>query len=105
VAPGYAPDGKSLISVSVIGNQEDNTDLTRAIEAELVEWFGEKAETWKHLRTEHIRQALPVDPLGNETEICRHESIWICGDHTRSGSIEGAIISGLETANCIYKKE
>lgn len=105
VAPGYAPNGKSLISVSVIGNQEDNADLTRAIEAELVEWFGEKAETWKHLRTEHILQALPVDPLGNETEICRHESIWICGDHTRSGSIEGAIISGLETANRISEKE
>ena len=101
VAPGYAPDGKALISVSVIGNQEDNADLTRTIESELVEWFGEKAESWKHLRTEHIPQSLPVDPPGNEAEICRRGSIWVCGDHTRSGSIEGAIISGLEVADSI----
>lgn len=101
VAPGYAPEGKALISVSVIGDHEENADLTRTVEAELIDWFGEEAETWKHLRTEHIPHSLPVDPPGHSDSLEPIDGMWVCGDHTQSASIEGAIMSGLLVANSI----
>ncbi|NRB73017.1 MAG: FAD-dependent oxidoreductase [Verrucomicrobiales bacterium] len=98
VAPGYAPEGQSLISISVIGDHDTDATLTEAVERELVDWFGEAAKAWTHLRTEHLPRALPIDPPGHAAGNRREQGVWICGDHTRSGSIEGAIQSGLEAA-------
>lgn len=101
ISPGYAPEGRSLISVSVLGNQEDNGDLTTQVEAELVEWFGDEAESWTHLRTEHIREALPIDPPGHAAPVAQSGAVYRCGDYTTSASIEGAIRSGLAVADRI----
>ena len=98
VAPGYAPEGQSLISISVINDHATDATLTETVERELINWFGEAAKTWTHLRTEHLPQALPVAPPGHAIGNRREKGLWICGDHTRSGSIEGAIQSGVETA-------
>lgn len=101
VSSNYAPGEKALISVSVLGNQEDNGELTTEVERELVEWFGEAAESWQHLRTEHILQALPVDPPGHDSPVECTGPVYFCGDYTASASIEGAIRSGLKVANAI----
>lgn len=101
VSPGYAPEGRALISVSVLGDHSENADLTMRVEAELEEWFGSQANDWRHLRTEHIVRALPVDPPGHETG---NSDLPVCGDHTTSGSIEGAILSGQRVADRLLER-
>lgn len=101
VSPGYAPEGRSLISVSVLGDQRDTPRLAEQVRRELVEWFGEQADRWDHLRTQHIRRALPVGPPGNDSPIPRTGPVHVCGDHIASGSIEGAIRSGLRIAELV----
>ena len=101
VAPSYAPEGKSLISISVLGLNR-SPELPQQIQSELSAWFGEQVRRWRHLRTDLIKQALP-DQLPNSRPD-EHKGfktvngVWICGDHVTSASIEGAIVSGAKTA-------
>ena len=113
VSPLYAPEGKSLISVSLLGLHRDE-HIPTEVKKELAAWFGEQVDGWQHLRTDIIKHALPEqapeENQQNDTEsdtgihaeapkgFLKIDDIMICGDHTTSASIEGAIISGNQTA-------
>ncbi len=105
VAPGYAPPGQALISVSVLGIR-NLADLESQVVRELESWFGQEVREWWHLRTERIERALPEQAPGSG--FCgpgfrHHGGIFVCGDHLWSASIEGAIISGSRTADAILE--
>ena len=101
VASSYAPRGKSLISVSVIGDPKIPW-IENAVREELADWFGQDVISWTHLRTDVIREALPTTSLGHSIESATVEtSLHVCGDYTTSASIEGAILSGLRVAERI----
>lgn len=104
VSPLYAPEGKSLISVSLLGIHRDE-DIPEKVIEELAEWFGKETLQWRHLRTDVIRHALPEqlpdnDPADKQYSL-EMDGITICGDHVTSSSIEGAIISGNHAAAAI----
>jgi phytoene dehydrogenase-like protein len=105
LAPAYAPPGRALVSVSVLGT-DDSADLESRVLAELEAWFGGAVREWRHLRTYQIERALPRQPPGTGfTGPGFHKAagVYLCGDHLWSASIEGAIISGLRTADAILK--
>jgi len=110
VSPLYAPEGKSLISVSLLGLHRDE-HIPTEVKKELAAWFGEQVDGWQHLRTDIIKHALPEqapkENPQNDTEalqgFLKIDDIMICGDHTTSASIEGAIISGNQTAAALLK--
>ncbi len=103
VAPGYAPPGQSLISVSLLGIHRE-PDIPERVREELRPWFGNQVDEWQHIRTDVIRHALPEQLPGSTSPgYIEHEGILICGDHTTSASIEGAIISGKKTAAAIIE--
>ena len=105
LAPAYAPPGQALISVSVLGNVEA-TDLTSRVLAELETWFGGAVRSWRHLRTYRIERALPRQPPGTGFTgpgFRKVGGVYLCGDHGWSASIEGAIVSGLRTADAILQ--
>ncbi len=98
VAPSYAPHGKILLSISVLGIHP-NDNLPVLVQEELKNWFGQQVNDWRHLRTDLIREALPEQaPSHPSPGYLRLDGIWICGDHTTTSSIEGAIIAGTKTA-------
>lgn len=106
VAPGYAPPGQALISISVLGTP-GTAGLEARVVSELEAWFGAEVRGWRHLRTEQIERALPEQPpnVGMAGPGFReHRGITICGDFLWSASIEGAIISGKRTADAILQK-
>jgi protoporphyrinogen oxidase len=101
VAREYAPEGKSLVSVSVLGLPEVE-HLEAAVLAELEAWFGPQVRSWSHLRSYRIPQALPeqsTTPMKDGLQ--QHHGVFICGDHCRSASIEGALASGSEVASAM----
>ncbi|MEM7012485.1 MAG: NAD(P)/FAD-dependent oxidoreductase [Verrucomicrobiota bacterium] len=106
VQSGYAPEGRALVSVSVLGSPgaHSETDVLDRLKT----WFGRKVETWKHLKSYEIRRALP-DPSPASTfpksaSMKSPDGIYVVGDHLASASIEGAITSGLEAAERILTK-
>ena len=97
LAPAYAPEGKALISVSVLGDNGED-DLPAMVKKELEAWFGEEVTDWRHLRTDLIREALPRQDETNPVGYREIAGMLVCGDHAVSASIEGAISSGKSAA-------
>ena len=103
VAPEYAPKGQHLVSVSVLGVVDD-PQLSDKILIELAAWFGDETKTWRHLRTDHIEQGLPEQLLVRDKPTLFHRGIHFCGDYLGGASIEGAVLSGLKTADQIISQ-
>ena len=96
---------KPLVSVSVLGDQRETPDLEEAVRAELRSWFGPSVDHWTHEETYHVRKALPTKTSGHLKPVEKTpEGIYVCGDANTSGSIEGAILSGLRTADHILEE-
>src|SRR6056297_2654801 len=58
VSSAYGPEGRTLVSASVIGVDAADPDVEQIVLAQLVDWFGEGAAAWEHLRTYRIAHAL-----------------------------------------------
>lgn len=111
VSPSYAPDGHHLASVSLIGNYKeyDDKQLISLVKQELqVRWFPEaKVDQWRPLRVYRIPYAQPCQsvPSSPERDVqILAESLFVCGDHRDTASLEGACISGKRTAKTILKE-
>jgi phytoene dehydrogenase-like protein len=105
LSPDYAPSGRALVSVSVLGIVQ-SADLESRVLAELEAWFGGPVREWRHLRTYRIERALPRQAPGTGFPgpgFRKAAGVYLCGDHLWSASIEGAIVSGLRTADAILK--
>lgn len=106
IAPGYAPAGKALVSVSTQGLlHADEASLTEAIRHELSQWYGPEIQDWKHLRTYHIPEALPR--FGAQTGFAPlqlGEGLYQCGDQVAYPSLNAAMLTGRQVAELIASK-
>ena len=108
VAPSYAPSGESLISVTVIGNPEqDDEELEGGVRVQMKDWFGSMIDHWRHLRTYRIQHALPlqappvVDPTRQPVRI--RSGVYVCGEYRNAPSIQWAMVSGRRAAEAIIE--
>jgi protoporphyrinogen oxidase len=103
VNPACAPEGRSLVSVTVLGSGGSNVE--RSVREQLSGWFGAEAGGWRHLRTYRIDHALPsqlpgvLDPP--ERDVRLRSGIYVCGDHRAIASIQGAMASGRGVAEAV----
>ena len=111
ISSDYAPSGKHLISVSVLGHHtdRDNDALERAIRTQASAWFGSAQVTrWRHLRTYHIEHAQPNQDAGKLSTPARAVKIdprlFVCGDHRETASIDGAMSSGRRAALALLEE-
>ena len=106
VSADYAPEGKSLISVSLTDKHLliEPESLELKIKDELKFWYPD-CTNWEHLKTYSIPYALPDnrhvtnDILSSLMRI--NDSTFICGDHLMNGSINAAMKSGRLAAEAI----
>lgn len=109
VAPGYAPPGAHLISVSgVDAAAEDPEAFREGATRQLRRWFGATVDRWEHLRTYRIPQALPRHPAGAlptaSADRNRPDGLLLAGDYTEFGAIQGALRSGRRAAETILHR-
>mgnify|MGYP001170419855 CR=1 FL=1 len=111
IQPSYAPNGRSLVTVTIVGEAAQELGLTseREIQSkalqELRDWFGSQVDTWDLLATQHIEHALPeisADSGLSESPLIRKNS-FECGDHMMHGSLEGALLSAEKTAKQVLE--
>jgi predicted NAD/FAD-dependent oxidoreductase len=106
ISSAYSKSGESLISLSVIGDHSNanQKQLQENVVSELKFWYPD-AFSWKHLKTYHIKYALPNDDhVNNEPnyKVLRlNAKNFICGDHLMNGSINAAMKSGRLAAEAI----
>lgn len=111
VQPSYAPDGRSLVTVTVVGETAQARGITtaegveNAAVKELRSWFGSQVDTWQNLATQHIEHALPE--VGAKTNLTGRpvasDRSYACGDHTVHGSVEGALLSAEHVAQQVLE--
>ncbi|CAN1137269.1 15-cis-phytoene desaturase, chloroplastic/chromoplastic [Linum perenne] len=100
VAESYGPENKVLISVSLIGLFEEESDenLAGRVLEELSGWFGESVVgSWNYLRTYRIRfaqpnQSPPTDMMRRSYRI--ESGLYVAGDYLTSATFDGALVSG-----------
>ncbi|KAJ0263669.1 hypothetical protein HA466_0021430 [Hirschfeldia incana] len=110
VAGTYAPPGKALVSVSLIGSFEDRSDDDLAAEVirELSGWFGESLVTsWRHLRTYRIEfaqpnQCPPTDLVKNPRV---GSGLYLSGDYMTSATFDGALVSGRRAVEALLREK
>ena len=106
VVDGYAPPGRTLVSVSIRGDSPlGDADVADAIRRQAAGWFGDAVEGWRHLRTVRVDHALPDEspearkrrrPAGRIAP-----GLFLCGDHCGTASINGALASGRRCAEAV----
>ena len=99
IAPGYAPDGEHLVSVSLTELPENTEeDISHAIKNELSDSFGNTVQSWKLLRSYHITHALPqVSEMKDRIPISEtkiREGLYLAGDQMLNASINASLKSG-----------
>ena len=110
VCPSYAPEGKHLVSCSIVGSEAEidalrDEDLLPRVRTQMAEWFGASVDAWKHLRTVKIPRSLPdqspphLSPAQRPVRI--GESVYMAGDWLDNASINGAMESGRRVAERI----
>jgi phytoene dehydrogenase-like protein len=106
IAPTYAPAGKHLVSVSVLGiHQLTDVQLGGFIIAQMKNMFGKVASGWQFLRSYRITHAQPqqypgaLEPPQRPVRI--RPGVYTCGDHRDNASINGAMASGRRAAEAV----
>lgn len=107
VAPGYAPAGRALVSVTLLGvPAEADAELEADVRRELCDWYGTATvAAWRHLRTYRIRWAQPdqtppaLEPV--ERAVKLDNGLFVAGDHRETSSIHGALASGRRAAEAV----
>lgn len=99
-APSYAPPGRALVSLSILGAGEPDLD---AVGRQLRAWFGTGASEWRHLRSYRIPRALPSYPVGGfgPQSVRLAAGLYACGDHREHPSLNGALVSGRRAADAV----
>ena len=106
VSPGYAPAGRALVSVSVLGDPSagDDAALETAVRSQLEGWYGGGVRDWRMLRLDRVRRALPivgVDPSRPQLPAGLH----VAGDHLDMPSIHHAMLSGRQAAEAVLAEQ
>lgn len=111
VAPSLAPAGKHLVVATVLGNPREGNDvLAGSVRYELARWFPSAGvDRWRTLSVYRIRYAqMPqppgafAQPMGPTTATT---GLFLAGELTRNGSIDGAIESGVLAAGALAGQE
>jgi hypothetical protein len=100
-APSLAPEGKSLISVSVVGKADSEWSLPE-VRNHMQDWFGNDVTNWRELRIYYLPEALPEQEpsfYSQRLPTDLPKGMFVCGDHTETTSLNGALKSGRETAS------
>ncbi|KAH0718344.1 hypothetical protein KY290_014936 [Solanum tuberosum] len=108
VAPSYAPVGKALVSVTLVGIYGDvaDEDLVDQVVKELSGWFGESVVgSWSYLRMYRIGFAQPnqCPPTNLKKNPKIKPGLYICGDYVTSATFDGALVSGKIAAETLLQ--
>lgn len=105
IATSYGPGNEHLISVTSLASTIAPEQLLKDVQQQLVEWFGNGAESWRMLKSYRIPYALPdqrpyaLSPW--ERPVRLQPYLYLCGDHRDDASINGALKSGRRAAEAI----
>ncbi len=102
ISPTYSDDGSHLFSVTIIGNKTSELELVNKVQSRLKKYYGGEKDDYQFLKYFKINKGTLVQLPGHfKREKSSTNSIILSGEHQTNGSIEGAVLSGIEAVNYI----
>lgn len=106
VTPSYAPPGRALCSVAIVGKLSlfPEEVLAKDVLQQLTAWFGPKVDKWTYLRSYVIPHGQPSQSPPNafaKRSVRFGRRIYLCGDHTTTPTLNGALGSGARAASVV----
>ena len=102
ISSSYSENGDHIFSVTVSNNKISENDLIEGVMKRLKDYYGGDKGDYKFLKCIEIKQGtLRQLPGYFERQTPQNGDVIISGEHQTNGSIEGAIISGIEAANSL----
>lgn len=101
VSRHYAPERQHLIAAAVPQSLDENLEVQ--VRQQLRSWWGTKVDDWKHLASYRIPHGQPDQspPFAPKQRVRISDSLYVCGDHRDTASIQGALFSGRRCAEAI----
>lgn len=100
VVPTYAPEGRHLVQCSAVKDGTAHSESDVRNHAAIL--YGRATEHWQLLAHHDIPRALPaVAPGMHRPQIDLGGGLFIAGDHVEGPSIQGALVSGMRTAEAV----
>ncbi|MDB4384648.1 FAD-dependent oxidoreductase [Opitutaceae bacterium] len=106
VNPSYAPAGQSLIMAGIRpGDLREDAAIEGEAQTQLRFWFGDQVDSWRVLRHDRVKRALPArGPLNPQSAEVKHSRVFRCGDFLRHPSLQGAMESGEVAADAVTER-
>ncbi|MGW2589444.1 NAD(P)/FAD-dependent oxidoreductase [Streptomyces sp. NPDC001515] len=101
VDPARAPEGRALISSTVLGTRP--ADLDRTVRGHLAALYGVPTDDWELLAVHHDPEAVPAmePPHDPQRPVRVLSGLYVCGDHRDTGTVQGALSSARRAAEAI----
>ncbi|MEF8851095.1 MAG: NAD(P)/FAD-dependent oxidoreductase [Haloarculaceae archaeon] len=107
VAPEYAPEGRTLLSATTLGDPDaSDAELADRVRDALATWYPEhRFDDVTLLATDRIAFAQFAQPRGFRDDLPAVDApegpVFLAGDHTQWSSIQGAMKSGRVAAEAV----
>ena len=102
ISSAYSDGLSHLISITILEYDHNDIELIKNIQKRLSNYYGGEPGSFYFLRTLNITKATIKQPVGHfDRQKIIQDGIIISGEQVTNGSIEGAIISGLNAADLI----
>ncbi len=103
-APELAPPGRHLVQATcLLPARADAAASEAEVRRQVGEVYGVDTTRWQLVHRHDIRHALPAQPppLRTTSPARVSPSVYMCGDHRDTASIQGALVSGHRVAGAV----
>ncbi len=100
ISNSYSKNSDHLISVTILESDITETQLVKDLQDRLSQYYGGSPSTYEFLRTINIQRGTLKQPPGHfdRSPKNRKDHIYFIGEKVTNGSIEGAVLAGLNVA-------
>ncbi|MDH6216500.1 NAD(P)/FAD-dependent oxidoreductase [Streptomyces pseudovenezuelae] len=101
VDPSRAPEGRVLVSSTVLGPPPQSVDT--AVRIHLARLYGTSTARWETLAVHHTPEAVPTmrPPHDLRRPVRLLAGLYVCGDHRDTSTVQGALHSAHRAAAAI----
>ncbi|WP_327236942.1 FAD-dependent oxidoreductase [Streptomyces sp. NBC_01317] len=105
VDPSRTPDGRVLVSSTVLGTPPPARELDRVVRAQLAGVYGTPTDDWELLAVHHTPEAVPAMPAPHDPHrpVRLLSGLYVCGDHRDTNTVQGALFSGRRAAHAVLR--
>ena len=97
LSESYSKNSDHLISLTILESETGETEMVKDIQGRLSKYYGGGPNSYEFLRSINIKTGTLRQPKGhfNRSQKNSEDDIYMIGEKVTNGSIEGAVVAGL----------